>query len=453
MVSLKKLALRGAIWTFVGYGLSNVIRLASNLVLTRLLVPELFGLMALVYTFIIGLQLFSDIGLGPSVIQNKRGNDPDFLNTAWTLQVIRGFLLWLCCCIIAWPVANIYSEPQLLLLIPIIGFTTVLSGLDSMALHTLNRKVDMRMVMLFEIGVQTIGVAMTIILAFINPTVWALVIGSLTGATCRTVISHTLMPQRIPHRFNWDKSAVNEIISLGKWIFFSTAVMFLATQSDRLLLGKFVTLSFLGIYTIAFTLGDLPRKVNQKVYAKVLFPVMSKIADSPRSELRLKIMKSRKIALLGLMLIVLVLAGGGDLIINFLYNENYSEAGWILSIIALGLWPNLLADTLSPCLLAIGQPRYQAFGNFFSFLLILVGIPLSFAILSEDLARLGAVTSVALSEIPVYLAVVAGLIRERLSCIKQDIALTGLLIVLLSGVIGLRLSLGLGTPLDLFLSA
>jgi len=453
MVSLKKLALRGAIWTFVGYGLSNVIRLASNLVLTRLLVPELFGLMALVYTFIIGLQLFSDIGLGPSVIQNKRGNDPDFLNTAWTLQVIRGFLLWLCCCIIAWPVANIYSEPQLLLLIPIIGFTTVLSGLDSMALHTLNRKVDMRMVMLFEIGVQTIGVAMTIILALINPTVWALVIGSLTGATCRTVISHTLMPQRIPHRFNWDKSAVNEIISLGKWIFFSTAVMFLATQSDRLLLGKFVTLSFLGIYTIAFTLGDLPRKVNQKVYAKVLFPVMSKIADSPRSELRLKIMKSRKIALLGLMLIVLVLAGGGDLIINFLYNENYSEAGWILSIIALGLWPNLLADTLSPCLLAIGQPRYQAFGNFFSFLLILVGIPLSFAILSEDLARLGAVTSVALSEIPVYLAVVAGLIRERLSCIKQDIALTGLLIVLLSGVIGLRLSLGLGTPLDLFLSA
>lgn len=84
MSSLKKLAIRGMVWTVAGYGASQILRLGSNLILTRLLFPELFGLMTLVNIFITGLHLFSDIGVGPSIIQNKRGDDPVFLNTAWT---------------------------------------------------------------------------------------------------------------------------------------------------------------------------------------------------------------------------------------------------------------------------------------------------------------------------------------------------------------------------------
>ena len=70
MSSLKKLAIRGTIWTIVGYGASQILRFGSNLILTRLLFPKLFGLMALLNTFIIGLHLFSDIGIGTIIIQN-----------------------------------------------------------------------------------------------------------------------------------------------------------------------------------------------------------------------------------------------------------------------------------------------------------------------------------------------------------------------------------------------
>jgi O-antigen/teichoic acid export membrane protein len=94
MSSLKTLAIRGAIWTIAGYGAGQLLRLGGNLVLTRLLEPKLFGLMTLVFVFITALHLFSDLGIGVSVIQNKRGDDPVFLNTAWTLQVVRGVFLW-----------------------------------------------------------------------------------------------------------------------------------------------------------------------------------------------------------------------------------------------------------------------------------------------------------------------------------------------------------------------
>jgi O-antigen/teichoic acid export membrane protein len=102
----------------------QALRLGSNIVLAWLLFPEAFGLMLLVNVFMQGLQMFSDIGIGPSIIQNKRGNDPDFLNTAWTIQAIRGFVLWFIACVLAWPIAWIFAhnDPlawKLVLLIPV----------------------------------------------------------------------------------------------------------------------------------------------------------------------------------------------------------------------------------------------------------------------------------------------------------------------------------------------
>ena len=99
--SIKKQAVRGTVWTIVGYGGSQGLRFVGNLILTRLLMPELFGLMALVNTFRIGLSLFSDIGIDPSIIRSQRSSDPDFLNTAWTLQMLRGCWIWLGCWLIA----------------------------------------------------------------------------------------------------------------------------------------------------------------------------------------------------------------------------------------------------------------------------------------------------------------------------------------------------------------
>jgi hypothetical protein len=96
--SLKKKAIRGTAWTLFGYGGSQALRLVSNLILTRLLVPEVFGLMALVQTFQIGLTLFSDIGIAPSIIQNKRGEDPTFFQYCLDIAGNSWFLDLVCLC-------------------------------------------------------------------------------------------------------------------------------------------------------------------------------------------------------------------------------------------------------------------------------------------------------------------------------------------------------------------
>src|SRR5262245_53429100 len=93
-ISLKKRVLRAGTWSLAGHGLSQAIRFGSNLLMTRLLVPDMFGVMAIASILAMCLALFSDLGLRQNIIQSKRGSDSAFLNTAWMVQILRGIVLW-----------------------------------------------------------------------------------------------------------------------------------------------------------------------------------------------------------------------------------------------------------------------------------------------------------------------------------------------------------------------
>src|SRR5260370_33210440 len=95
-VPLKHRALRAGWWTLASYILNLAIRFGSNLILTRLLAPEMFGVMTIAPIIIIGLAMFSDLGLKQNIVQSVRGHDTHFLNTSWTIQMLRGVLLSVC---------------------------------------------------------------------------------------------------------------------------------------------------------------------------------------------------------------------------------------------------------------------------------------------------------------------------------------------------------------------
>ena len=87
--SLKSVAIRNSKVEVGGHAATQAIRLVSNLILSRLLFPEAFGLAALVSILIVGMAMLSDVGVEQSVIQNPRGDDIHFLNTAWVLHLVR----------------------------------------------------------------------------------------------------------------------------------------------------------------------------------------------------------------------------------------------------------------------------------------------------------------------------------------------------------------------------
>lgn len=125
---------RGASWTTFGFVATYGIRLLSTLVLTRLLAPDVFGLMSLVWVFIGAISMLSDIGTIPSVIRSPRGDEKVFLDTAWTIQAVRGFWIGGLTLLIAWPISRLYDEPQLFPILCTVAVMPVIDGMNSIGL-------------------------------------------------------------------------------------------------------------------------------------------------------------------------------------------------------------------------------------------------------------------------------------------------------------------------------
>ncbi len=102
--------LRGSAVTMMGFGGGQALSLVSSVVLTRLLDREAYGLYRLANVFLEGLANFTATGSGPAIIRDQRGDDPAFLNTAWTLQAVRGVGLWLLACAWAFPMPGFTSS-------------------------------------------------------------------------------------------------------------------------------------------------------------------------------------------------------------------------------------------------------------------------------------------------------------------------------------------------------
>lgn len=445
--AFKGSAVRGATWIIGGFGSGQVLRFLNNLILTRLLLPEYFGLMAIVNSLYVGLVWLSDFGVGKSIVQSKRWNDQVFLDTAWTLQIIRGFGVWLLLLAVSVPMARFYGEPILAQLVPVVGITTIINGFNSTKLFTLNREMKLGQMTTMGFFTQVIGIVVMVVWALISPTVWALAIGSLTSTILWMLGSHFILPGQ-NNRFALEKEARIEIFAFGRWVWLETTMMFFAEQSDRLILGRLFTFTLLGVYSIAFALADLPRQIIKKISLKVIFPLVSGNAELPRSQLRQKILEKRRLVLLGFSGLIAGLVCFGDVAIRVLYDDRYLQATWMMPVLSLGIWFSVLFYTTSPCLLGIGNPVYGAQANLLRFIAIAAGLPLGFNVAGT----LGAVIAVAVSDFPSYVAIQYGAWREKLIFWRQDIQLTAGLLGVILFVTAIRAGLGFGTPLDVLLA-
>ncbi|EAZ87902.1 oligosaccharide flippase family protein, partial [Crocosphaera chwakensis] len=297
---------------------------------------------------------------------------------------------------------------------------------------------------LLQLGVQVITLTIMIVWAYFQRSIWALVVGNLISSLVNMIISHRL-DSKVSNRFVWDKESIKEISSFGRWIFVSTAMTFLASQGDRLMLGKIFSLEMLGIYMIAFTLSSIPRQLMMSLNSSVIFPLISqKQQELEKKELRNRILNKRKYILFILGCCVTILFTSGDWIIFSLYDSRYHNAGWMLSILSLGIWPIVLHGTINPVLLALAKPYYVAFGNFLKVLYIIILVPLGYSFMKV----LGVVIVIAANDIVPYLAVNYGLYKEGFPCLKQDFQATSILVIIIFLISLFRYYLGLGLPFD-----
>lgn len=360
------------LWSAASVGLGHVLRLGGNLIVTRLLVPEAFGVMAIVLTVSIVLALLSDVGIHQSVVRHARAKERIFLNTVWSVQVVRGFVLGTVAALlgallyaadrIGWiPSGTAYAAPELPWVLAASGIGSMLYGFHSTKVYTAVREFDMRRYVMLELSQQIVALVSMVLLAWWLRSIWAIVISNLIGTIVYTLLSHRLWPGE-RDRWAWDRQVLHDLLQFGKWLFLSSAIGVWALNADRLLLAGVADANYMGLYSVAFGLASATTLVVERLFGSVLLPAFSETArNDPQRLTDIYLQARRKMDPVVLGISGLLFATG-PLIIDILYDERYLQAGTILSILALGLL--LMRYQLAhQVYLALNLPKYHAMLN------------------------------------------------------------------------------------------
>jgi len=402
MAPLRERMLRAGMWLLGSNIASQALRLVSSLILTRLLVPQAFGLVAAVQTLYFALVMFSDLGVWQSVVNSERGRDTQFLGSAFSVQIVRGALLAIVVLVMsvalavaadyrAFPQDTVYADSRLPWMMAVFAVSALLQGAESMHLATAQRDLHAGQLARLELLSQIAGMVVTIAAAVITRSVWSLVAGTLTATLARTVFSHLILPGR-PVRPCWDASCIREIVGFGKWIFLSSLIGFAAAHGEKILLGGTLPATVFGVFSIATTLLAAFTGVVGTLNAHLVFPGLSEALRNGSSEAARVYARVQQLAdgILGFAAGATFAAGGWA--VRLLYDPRYAEASWMLELLGLSLLA-VRFQVLEQMMFARGQPAWVTASNALRALSLAASIPLGYSLGAERGAVIAVVAS------------------------------------------------------------
>lgn len=396
--------LKAAAWALGGNISSQLLRLISNLILTRLLVPEAFGLVAAVNTLYFALIMLSDLGMYQSVVRSPHGADPRFLGTAWVMQGLRGILLAALVLLIsrsldlaaeagAFSAGTVYADPRLPPMMAVFALCALMQGLESMKLASAERELQVGYLTRFELASQFGAMVATLALTWATRSVWSLLLGSLVGSALRLTLSYLYLPGR-NDRPCWDQRHAQELFGFGKWVFLSSITGFLAANGEKIILGGSLSISSFGVFSIASTLLSAMIGVYNNLNAKVIFSGLSlTIRDADRAQLLRAYTGLQRYADLFLGTLAGGLLMSGQWAVWLLYDVRYHDAGWMLQWLGFGLLA-MRTQIVEQLMFALGQPAWVSGNNGLRAISLAVLIPAGFAVSGEP----GAIVAVVVSQ-------------------------------------------------------
>lgn len=351
-------AARGAKLALSGQLVTHGLRLASNLILARLLEPDAFGLILLLTTVTMGLYTLSDLGLWQAVVQSKR-EDRDFRDTAWTLGVLRGLLVFTVGCAAALPASLLYERPEVLWLLPLCALQAVLYGLESTRSAELQRQLVLGRLIGVELLSQVLALAAAVPIALATRSVLALVAAAYVALVVRVVASHTVFPGA-RNRFRLERNAVRELVGYGAGMMVSAALVFLGGRWDVFALGKLLGMGTAGVYGLALLVLGVPAQVIDRAMNAVLLPALAeRLRDAP-ARFAEDVLAARRLVLPAAALLLLGAALLAPAFFQWLYREPFHDAGWLAQLAVVAVWFTSLQEAGRRVLMAAGATRILA---------------------------------------------------------------------------------------------
>jgi PST family polysaccharide transporter len=251
--------------------------MASTVILARLLTPDDFGIVALSISLLALLSAFTDRALASAVIRTADPS-PGLYDTLWSLGMVRGASMAVCFALSSFIAAKVFSEPRLMMVMPVLAIYIFMSGLYNPRSAMLVRDLVFWQQFMIDVSQKLVNLIVTVSIAFFYKSYWAMIIGIVVGQAASTLLSYFVLPYR--PRFSLSHS--KEVMNFSMWLTFGKVLNMLNWRLDHLMIGGWIGRPALGVYTMGDNLAVIPTREIITPLTGVLFPAFSRFRDNPR---------------------------------------------------------------------------------------------------------------------------------------------------------------------------
>jgi O-antigen/teichoic acid export membrane protein len=394
---------------------TNLLRAVSSVILTRLLVPEVFGIAGVIASVSFTVALVSDLGFQAFVVRHQDGDRSRFLDTIWTVGLIRSVLLTVLLIALATPIANTIGKPELAPLIAVSAITFVIEGLASLTLLTALRHRQILRLSLLELAVMVVQIVATAACAYVWRNYWAILAGMVISGAFKTALSYLAFSNSW-RKFALERQYLRDLWGFARFVTGSSIITILLMQGDKLFLSGAMSLDHFGLYILAVNLASAPLAFTSAFSSRVLYPHYAQLWRDGAPDLRAQFYAKRRLPSLLYSFAAGGLIGSAPLIIAILYDPRYAGAAIFLQILAIGPLFALPSNAANEALTSTG--RFAATLQASVFKLVWLGIAAPIGFVTGD--AVGLVIAVALMEPAVLLFKWWQLGRISLLDMKQE---------------------------------
>ena len=348
-MSLKLGMVRGAFSLGAARLAANLLGAAAIVVLARLLTPEDFGIVAIASSTLAIVQSCTELSLSNALVQ-KAEVRRSHVDTAWTMGLLRSIALCLLFAILAWPLSTIYSVPALVPVLIVSGLTGAVMGLQNPLVTLVTKEMRFWPLALAHLSQKFLSLAVTIVLAVLLHSYWAIIAGNALGALFASLLTYFLVPYRPRLTLvHW-----RDIWSFSGWMFFKQLCETLNWRVDQLMIGAVVPKAQLGAYAMGDSLAVIPSRDTVHPIRHALFPGLANLNGDP---VRLRNASLRAQTTLAMVTAPLCigLALVAEPVVRVALGEQWIEAVPFVQISALLYSFNIFSSGLQPVAMAMGR--------------------------------------------------------------------------------------------------
>lgn len=275
----KKTILHGAMWGAAQQYSIRGVQFVVSIVMARLLLPEQYGILAIISVFLNFSQIFIDSGLGTALIRKKDVTDIDFHTVNITNIVVS--LLFYCILFVFSPlIAKFYQLPLLTPTIRVMALTFVISSLSGVGMTMMQKRLMFKKIAIISISTSMFAGVVGIIMAYLGLGVWALVLQSVLSNLFTSIIIFAFSGFR--PKWIFSKESFRNLFGFSSKLLGSNLLWSLTYNMYNLLIGKFMGANSLAFFSRANSYSTLIPVNIGGVLERVMFPVLSVIQDDAK---------------------------------------------------------------------------------------------------------------------------------------------------------------------------